>query len=79
MEKKSVKKMGKIKELPVRKVLEILNKFGFKFLRQSRHSVYYNAQTKITVPIPTSHGIVTRGVIQSLIKQTGISRDEFFP
>jgi predicted RNA binding protein YcfA (HicA-like mRNA interferase family) len=71
--------MGKIKELPVRKVIEVLNKFSFKFIRRGKHDVYYNAQKNITVPVPTSHGIITRGVIQSLIKQTGIPREEFFP
>lgn len=70
--------MGKIKELPVKKVLKILRKFGFEFLRQGKHSVYYNSQKKITIPVPTSHRVITRGVIQSLIKQTGISREEFF-
>jgi len=89
--------MSKIKELPVRKVIEVLkisleifkpqkyldfwclNKFGFKFLRKGKPDVYYNDKRNITVPVPTSHGIITRGVIQSLIKQTGIPREEFFP
>lgn len=71
--------MSKIKELSVRKVIEVLNRFGFKFLRKGKHDVYYNTQKNITVPVPTSHGIITRGVIQSLIKQTGIPREEFFP
>jgi len=69
--------MGKIKELSVRKVLRVLNKHGFKFLRRGRHDVYHNEEKNITVPVPTSHGVITRGVIQSLIRQTGIPRDEF--
>lgn len=69
--------MGKLRELPVRKVLEVLNKHGFKFIRRGKHDVYRNEEKNITVPVPTSHGIITRGVIQSLIKQTRIPREEF--
>ena len=71
--------MGKIKELKVRKVIKILNKYGFYFLRKGRHDVYYNEKINKKVPVPTSHGIITRGVIKSLIRQTEIPREEFFP
>lgn len=71
--------MGKIKELPVRKVIQILIKNGFVLLRRGRHDIYANKQKNITIPVPTSHGIITRGVIHSLIRQTGIPREEFFP
>ena len=71
--------MGKIKELKVRIVIKILNQYGFYFLRRGRHDVYYNKEKNITVPIPTSHGVITRGVIKSLIRQTGIPREAFFP
>ena len=71
--------MGKIKELPVRKVIQVLTENGFEFLRRGKHDVYINKQKNITVPVPTSHGVITRGVIQSLIRQTGIPREEFFP
>ena len=39
-----------------------------------------NIETKrrgISVPVPVSHGVISRGVIQSLIRQTGIPREEF--
>lgn len=71
--------MGKIKELKVREVIRILNKWGFVFVRSGRHDFYYNKEKNITVPVPTSHGVITRGVIKSLIRQTGIPREEFFP
>lgn len=70
--------MNGIKEMKVRKLIRILNKHGFRLIRRGRHDVYYNEESKITVPVPTSHGVVTRGVVQSLIKQTGISKEEFF-
>ena len=71
--------MSKIRELRVDKVLSVLNKNWFKLLRKCRHDVYYNEEKNITVPVPTSHGVITRGVIKSLIRQTGIPREEFFP
>ena len=69
--------MGKIKPMKVREIIRILNKHGFKFLRTGRHDVYYNEEKNITVPVPTSHGVISKGVIQSLIRQIGISREEF--
>ena len=70
--------MGKIKELPARRVTQILEKYGFKFKARGKHDKYYNEDKNITIPVPTSHGVITRGVIQSLIRQTGIPREEFF-
>lgn len=69
--------MGKLRALPVRKVIKILNKFGFYYLRTGRHDNYYNKEKNITVPVPVSHRIITKGVIRSLIRQTGIPREEF--
>ncbi len=62
----------------MRKVLQVLNNHGFEFKGKGRHDKYYNKEKNITVPVPTSHGIITRGVIMSLIRQTGIPREEFF-
>lgn len=69
--------MGKIKERKVRDVIKILNKYEFFYLRTGRHDNYRNEKKKITVPVPTSHGYITKGVIKSLIRQTGIPREEF--
>ena len=63
----------------VRDVVKILIKHGFKLKRRKgRHDVYYNEKLNRTIPVPTSHGIITRGVIKSLIRQSGIPREEFF-
>jgi len=70
--------MGGLKPMKVKEVIKILNKYNFYFKRRGRHDVYYNEEKNITVPVPTSHGIITKGVIHSLIKQTGIPREEFF-
>ena len=69
--------MPKIKEMKADDVVRILVKNGFKFMGRGRHDKYYNEEKKISVPVPTSHGIITRGVIQSLIRQTGIPREQF--
>lgn len=69
--------MGKIREMSANDVVKILVRNGFKFMGRGRHDKYYNENTNVTVPVPTSHGIITRGVIQSLIRQTGIPRKEF--
>jgi len=69
--------LGKIRERKAVEVVKILLKYGFKFKGRGRHDKYCNEEKNITVPVPTSHGIITRGVIQSLIRQTGIPREEF--
>ncbi|UCD20577.1 MAG: type II toxin-antitoxin system HicA family toxin [archaeon] len=69
--------MGKLKALPVRNVIRILKKFKFYRLRRGRHDIYHNKEKNITVPVPTSHSNVTKGVIKSLIRQTGIPKIEF--
>ncbi len=70
--------MGKIKPLPVKTVIKILNKYGFCCVGTGKHDKYRN-EKGITVPVPTSHGVISKGVIRSLIRQTGIPREEFFP
>jgi predicted RNA binding protein YcfA (HicA-like mRNA interferase family) len=69
--------MKQIKEMKTREVIKILRKFGFKFVSRGRHDKYVNEEKNITVPVPASHDYVTKGVIQSLIRQTGIPREEF--
>jgi predicted RNA binding protein YcfA (HicA-like mRNA interferase family) len=60
--------MGKIRELSVRKVIQVLERYGFRLKSRGKHDKYYNEEKDITVPVPTSHGIITRGVIKSLIR-----------
>ena len=69
--------MGKIRPMPARDVVKILEKYGFRFISRGRHDKYRNEEKNITVPVPTSHGVISNGVIQSLIRQTGIPREEF--
>jgi predicted RNA binding protein YcfA (HicA-like mRNA interferase family) len=69
--------MGKIIPRPAKEIVKILEKFGFKFVSRGRHDKYRNEEKGISVPVPVSHGVISRGVIQSLIRQTGIPREEF--
>ena len=69
--------MGKIVPRSAKEIVKILEKHGFKFVSRGRHDKYRNEEKRITVPVPTSHGIISNGVIQSLIRQTGIPREEF--
>ncbi len=57
--------MGKIREMSAKEVVKILVKYGFKFISRGRYDKYRNEEKNITVPVPTSRGIITRGVIQS--------------
>jgi len=63
--------------MKTRKLLKILRKYGWKKIREGRHAVYENEEGK-RVPVPESHSVITKGVIKSLIRQTGIPKEEFY-
>ena len=65
-----------VKAMKTRKVLKILRKYGWKKIREGRHTIYENQEGK-RVPVPTNHEIITKGVIKSLIRQTEIPEQEF--
>jgi len=68
--------LGKLKPLHPRDVIKILEKNGFRYVSTGRHAKYRNDEGK-SVPVPASHDYVSLGVILSLIRQTGIPREEF--
>ena len=71
--------MGKLKPLNTNKVIKILEKHGFEKVRSSKHTTFKKTLPSgkvLTTWVP--HGDeVTIFVLQYIIKQTGIPRDEF--
>ncbi|HDD69762.1 type II toxin-antitoxin system HicA family toxin [Candidatus Bathyarchaeota archaeon] len=71
--------MPKIKPLPPQKVIKILEKAGFRILRQKgSHLIMINEKgTRIVVPVHLGKDIKP-GLIRAIIKEAGLKREEFF-
>lgn len=67
-----------MKSLSYREVIKKVRKAGFIFRRSTRgsHEIWWNETTKRTCVIP-HHKEVKPGTLKSIIKQMGVSEEEF--
>jgi predicted RNA binding protein YcfA (HicA-like mRNA interferase family) len=71
--------LGKLRILSGKEVCSILSRHGFFEVRQrGSHIVMQKklSQGTITVPVP-DHDEIRIGTLQSIIRQSGLPRDEF--
>ena len=71
--------MGKLKVFSGKEVCQILEEHGFKKVRQRGSHVIMQKQipgSTVTVPIP-DHKEIRIGTLMSIIRQSGIQRNEF--
>jgi len=71
--------MGKLRVLSGRDVCKILEKHGFHEARRRGSHVVMQRRTNtgtVTVPIP-DHSELAIGTLLSIIRQSGVLRDEF--
>ena len=71
--------MGKLRVLSGREVCRILERHGFAEVRQRGSHIVMQRQgerTTVTVPVP-NHRELKRGTLLSVIRQSGVPRDEF--
>lgn len=71
--------MGKLRVLSGKQVCNILSQHGFVEVRQRGSHVVmqkHHSNTTITVPVP-DHLELKIGTLQSIIRQSGISKSEF--
>lgn len=54
-----------------------LKRAGFIVIRTSKHPVYYCRERNLTIPIPMHSGDVPKGTLRTLIRELGISVEEF--
>lgn len=70
--------MPKISNLPAKKIVKILEKNGFEIDHQTGSHLILRQKEKphrrITVP---NHNPVSTGTIRAIIKQSGLTREEF--
>ena len=70
--------MPKIRPLPPQRLIKILEKIGFRIIRQKgSHVIMINDKgTRIVIPVHPGKD-VKPGLIRAIIKEAGLSREEF--
>jgi len=71
--------MGQLSGFKYREIVIVLKKFGFEFYRQAAgsHEIWYNPKTNRFITIPNHTGDMPEGTLRAILKQAGISPDDF--
>ncbi len=69
--------MSKLVPISHRELAKKLKRAGFEMIRTGRHPVYYSADKDMTIPIPNHPGDVPKGTLRTIIRELGLSVDEF--
>ena len=71
--------MGRLAGFRYREIVKRLKKLGFEFDRQAAgsHEIWYNASTHRYTTVPNHPGDMPEGTLRAILKQTGITADEF--
>ena len=71
--------MGRLSGFAYREVVKRLKLFGFTFYRQAAGSleIWFNETTKKVTTIPHHSGDIPEGTLRVIIKQAGISPEDF--
>ena len=69
--------MPRLTPITHRELARKLTRAGFVVLRTSRHPVYYSASKNLTIPIPRHPGDVPKGTLRAIIREMGLSVEEF--
>lgn len=71
--------MGRLSGFRYREIVRRLREFGFAFDRQAAgsHEIWYNEQSDRYTTIPNHPGEMPEGTLRAILKQAGISPDDF--
>lgn len=71
--------MGRLAGFKYRKIVKRLKKFGFAFDRQAAgsHEIWYNSSSNRYTTIPNHPGEMAEGTLRAILKQAGITPEEF--
>jgi predicted RNA binding protein YcfA (HicA-like mRNA interferase family) len=71
--------MGRLAGFGYRKVVKRLKALGFEFDRQAAgsHEIWYNPTTNRYTSVPNHPGDIPEGTLRAILKQAGVSPDEF--
>ena len=71
--------MGRLAGFRYRQVIKRLKKSGFVFDRQASgsHEIWYNELSNLYTTIPNHSGDLPEGTLRAILKQAGITPDDF--
>jgi predicted RNA binding protein YcfA (HicA-like mRNA interferase family) len=71
--------MGRLAGFKYRQIVKRLKQLGFAFDRQAAgsHEIWYNPATGHYTTIPNHPGDMPEGTLRAILKQSGISPDDF--
>ena len=71
--------MGRLVGFRYREIVKRLKAFGFAFDRQAAgsHEIWYNELTDRYTTIPNHPGDMLEGTLRAILKEAGISPDDF--
>jgi predicted RNA binding protein YcfA (HicA-like mRNA interferase family) len=69
--------MPKLIPITHRELARKLKWSGYVEIRTSKHPVYYLAAKNLTIPVPQHPGDVPKGTLRAIVREMGISVDEF--
>jgi len=72
--------MSHLRPLKYREVIERLRAHGFVFDRPAKgsHEIWYNPATARRITVPHYPGTLAIGTLRAIIRQSGLSVDEFY-
>lgn len=71
--------MGRLAGFRYREIVKRLKALGFAFDRQAAgsHEIWFNAATNRYTTLPNHPGDLPEGTLRAILKQAGVSPDEF--
>jgi len=71
--------MGRLGGFSYRQIVKRLKRLGFEFYRQAAgsHEIWHNPSTNRYTTIPNHSGDMPEGTLRAILKQAGVSPDEF--
>ena len=71
--------MGRLGGFKYRQIVKRLKKHGFIFHRQAAgsHEIWYSTTSNLHTTIPNHSGDMPEGTLRAILKQAGISTDDF--
>ena len=71
--------MGRLAGFKYRQIIKRLKKPGFQFDRQAAgsHEIWYNPNTNCYTTIPNHPGDMPEGTLRAILRQSGVTTEEF--
>ena len=71
--------MGRLAGFKYRKLIKVLQEFGFEFHRQGAgsHEIWFNPETNLYTTIPKHTGDIPEGTLRAILKQANITPEDF--